>query len=259
VLDNANPKPVSYSYDYVSYSIGANFKFDDSKAIFARYSHGGRANADRLLYSPYITAEGTTIDGLSADKIDQAELGFKYKANRYAFNLTGFYAMLSEQNSEFATVYNVEYSSFGLELDGALSIGDLNITGGATFTKAKISKSNNPDQVGNVPRRVPDLMFNLNPSYKIWNFALGFSLIGTTRVFSQFDNKVVLPGYTYVNVFASYNIIKGLAVRANVNNLFNTFGITEMEGDTFNDGAVNYMRGRPLTGRATSLTIVYNF
>jgi outer membrane receptor protein involved in Fe transport len=102
-------------------------------------------------------------------------------------------------------------------------------------------------------------MFNLNPSYKIWNFALGFSLIGTTRVFAQFDNKVVLPGYTYVNIFASYNIIKGLAVRANVNNLFNTFGITEMEGDTFTDGAVNYMRGRPLTGRASSLAIVFNF
>lgn len=259
VLDIANPHPVNYDYSYVSYSVGVNYKLDESKALFARYSKGGRANADRLLYSPYITAEGKTIEGLDADEISQAELGFKMKGDYYAVNVTAFYAMLSEQNSEFDKVFNIEYESYGAELEGGLQLGGFEVNAGATFTKAKIAKSNNADQVGNTPRRVPDLMFNISPSYHIGKAAIGVSLIGTTKVFAQFDNVVVLPGFTYVNAFASYKITKGLTVRANVNNLLDTFGLTEMEGDGFTDGATNYMRGRPITGRAVDMTISYQF
>lgn len=259
VLDNANPHPVNYDYKYLSYSLGANYKLGENKALFARYSKGARANADRLLYSSYITSEGKTIDGLDADEIQQAELGFKYNSPNYAFNVTGFYAVLSEQNSEFDKVFNVDYSSYGVELEGAVKLGNFEVNAGATYTKAEITKSNNEDQVGNTPRRVPDLMFTISPSYRIDRAAIGLSFIGTTKVYAQFDNNVVLPGFTYVNAFASYNLTKGLSVRANVNNLFDTFGITEMEGDTFTDGAVNYMRGRPITGRAIDLTISYQF
>ncbi|MBL7906046.1 MAG: TonB-dependent receptor [Bacteroidales bacterium] len=259
VLNNANPKSVAYDYSYLSYSVGANYKLDNDKAVFARISKGARANADRLLYSAYITDEGKTIEGLDADEIFQAELGFKYKSSNVAFNATTFYAKLSEQNSEFDKVFNIEYTSFGMEVDGSVKFGNFETTAGATYTKAEISKSNNPDQEGNTPRRVPDLMFNINPSYRIGKAAVGFSLVGTTKVFAQFDNVVVLPGFTYVNAFASYKLTKGLVIRANVNNLFNTFGLTEMEGDAFTDNAVNYMRGRPITGRATSFSVIYNF
>ncbi len=259
VLNNANPKAVAYDYSYLSYSVGANYKLDNNKAVFARISKGARANADRLLYSAYITAEGKTIEGLDADEIFQAELGFKYKSSNVAFNATAFYAKLSEQNSEFDKVFNIEYTSFGMEVDGSVKFGNFETTAGATYTRAEISKSNNPDQEGNTPRRVPDLMFNINPSYRIGKAAIGISLVGTTKVFAQFDNVVVLPGFTYVNAFASYKLTKGLVIRANVNNLFNTFGLTEMEGDAFTDNAVNYMRGRPITGRASSFSVIYNF
>ncbi|MDF1548685.1 MAG: TonB-dependent receptor [Bacteroidales bacterium] len=259
VLNNANPNPVDYDYSYLSYSVGVNYKIDDNMAVFGRWSVGARANADRLLYSPYITAEGKTLEGLDADEISQAELGFKFKSKNYALNLTSFYALLSEQNSEFDKIFYIDYQSYGLELDGAISFGGFEVAAGATYTKAEIAKSNNPEQEGNSPRRVPDLMYNISPSYRIGGASIGFSVIGTTKVYSQFDNVVVLPGFAYVNAFAGYNITKGLAIRLNVNNLFNTFGITEMEGDAFVDGATNYMRGRPLTGRATNFSIIYNF
>ncbi len=259
VLDNAHPNPVSYSYKYLSYSVGANYKIDDNKAVFARWSVGGRANADRLLYSPYITAEGKTLKGLEADKISQGELGAKIKSGIFAVNLTGFYALLSEQNSEFNKIFYIDYQSYGAELDGAVNFNDLNIAVGGTYTKSEITKSNNADQVGNKPRRVPDLMYNISPSYSYAGASIGFSIVGTTKVFSQFNNKVILPGFAYTNAFASYKITKGLSVRVNVNNLLNTFGITEMEDDAFVDGSTNYMRGRPLTGRATKFSVIYNF
>lgn len=49
-IDNANPSVINYEWDYISYSLGVNYKISDDKAAFARFSRGGRANADRLLF-----------------------------------------------------------------------------------------------------------------------------------------------------------------------------------------------------------------
>ncbi|MCG8701019.1 MAG: TonB-dependent receptor, partial [Bacteroidales bacterium] len=94
VLDNARPKPVDYDYSYLSYSIGANYKISNDMAVYGRYSKGGRANADRLLYTSFITEEGTTIDGLSADEISQFEMGYKFKSPKYSAIITGFYTTI---------------------------------------------------------------------------------------------------------------------------------------------------------------------
>ncbi len=260
-LNNSNPNVVDYDFSYLSYSIGANFKFDDNKAVFARYSKGGRANADRLLYTSFLTSSGSTIDGLDADQIKQAEVGFKYNSPVIGFYITGFYSNITEQNEEFTKVIYKDFNSFGAELEAVAQFKNLNIAAGATFTKAEITKSLNPDEVGNTPRRVPSLLYNLSPSYSFLKgkAAIGFTLLGTTKVYSQDDNKVILPGYMYINAFASYAIVKGLVISVNSNNLTNTLGFTEMEGDAFVDNTTNYLRARPITGNATTLTLKYNF
>ncbi|MFX5987633.1 TonB-dependent receptor, partial [Acinetobacter baumannii] len=43
-------RPVNYNYRYWSYSLGANYRLADAVAVFARYSRGGRANADRFVF-----------------------------------------------------------------------------------------------------------------------------------------------------------------------------------------------------------------
>jgi outer membrane receptor for monomeric catechols len=108
---------------------------------------------------------------------------------------------------------------------------------------------------------VPDLLYNINPSYRFLKGrgSLGFSLIGTTKVYAQDDNNVVLPGYVYVNAFVGFRIVQGLDLRINSNNLTNTLGFTEMEGDPFVNGEVNYLRARPITGRATTATLTFTF
>lgn len=260
-LDNSNPNVVNYDFKYASYSIGANYKLADNKAVFARYSKGGRANADRLLYSSFLTPSGQTIDGLEADDIKQAELGFKYNSPIVGFYVTGFYSSISEQNEEFTKVIYKDFNSYGAELEAVAQLSSLNIAAGATFTKSEITKSLNEDEIGNTPRRVPSLMYNLSPSYTFLNSkaAIGLTLIGTTKVYAQDDNNVILPGYMYINAFASYSIIKGLVVSLHSNNLTNTLGFTEMEGDAFVDNQVNYLRARPITGNATVLSLKYNF
>lgn len=259
ILNNANPNVVNYNFSYLSFSLGANYKLDDQKAVYGRYSKGGRANADRLLYSSFLTAEGSAIEGLSADAISQGELGFKFRNNQFSTIATAFYTKISEQNEEFGKAINKTFSTYGVEFEASASLNKLLLTAGATFTKAQISKSLNPDEEGNTPRRVPAVMYNLNPSYSFMQGKAnaGFSLVGTTKVYAQDDNQVVLPGFIYANAFVSYNIAKGMNIRLNSNNITNTLGFTEMEGDAFVNAATNYLRARPITGRATTLTLTY--
>lgn len=261
ILDNRNPNNVNYDFSYLSYSIGANYKIGNNKAIYGRYSQGGRANADRLLYTSFITDEGKTIDGLEADQINQAELGFKYKSPKVGLIATAFHTNIKEQNEEFGRTINKEFQTMGAELELVVQLGKLNIASGATYTKADIKKSINQGEVGNTPRRVPDLLYNISPSYSLFKnkLAFGCSLIGTTEVYAQDDNVIKLPGYAYLNAFASYRIAKGLTLRANVNNLTNTLGFTEMEGDSFVDNSTNYFRARPISGTAATATLSYKF
>jgi outer membrane receptor protein involved in Fe transport len=261
IVDNTNPHAVNYNYGYFSYSFGANYKIDKGKAVYGRISRGGRANADRLLYSQFITAEGKTMSGLEADMVTQVELGYKYNSPKVGMMLTPFYSRVNEQNADVTEnkIYLIGFESYGVELEASAHLGKFAATGGAIYTHANIKKSLDKSDVGNTPRRVPALMFNFNPSYSLGKAEIGLSFIGTTKVFSQNDNKIVLPGYVYVNAFASYEITKGLALSTNINNLFNTLGFSEAEGTSFVDNSKNYMRARPITGRTSMLSLIYSF
>ena len=99
------PAPVNYDYNYLSYSVGANYRLAPELAVFGRYSRGGRANADRLLFGPAIrTSDGGIVDKSAAvDFVNQAEGGVKYRSGGVRLFATGFYAKTEEQNFEATT------------------------------------------------------------------------------------------------------------------------------------------------------------
>jgi outer membrane receptor protein involved in Fe transport len=241
IVDNTNSHAVNYNYGYLSYSLGANYKIDNSTAVYGRYSK--------------------TMSGLEADMISQIEVGLKYNSPVFALMLTPFYSTVNEQNADITEnkIYLIKFESYGAELEASAHVGGLTVTAGAIYTKAKIKESLDATTVGNTPRRVPSVMYNLNPSYSIGKAEIGLSLIGTTKVYSQNDNKVVLPAFAYLNAYASYEVTKGLSLSVNVNNLFDTLGFTEMEGDNFTENTTNYMRARPITGRSSLISLTYKF
>ncbi len=261
IVDNTHPHAVDYDYGYLSYSLGANYKIDKGRAVYGRISRGGRANADRLLYSQFITSEGKTMSGLEADMVTQIEAGYKYNSPKLGFMLTPFYSSVNEQNADVTEnkIYLIGFQSYGLELEGSAKYGNFSATAGAIYTHASIKKSLDAAEVGNTPRRVPAVMYNFNPSYSYGKAEIGLTFIGTTKVYAQNDNKIILPAYVYVNAFASYEITKGLSLSTNINNLLDTFGLTEAEGTSFVDNSTNYMRARPITGRSTTMSLTYSF
>lgn len=261
-IDNQNVRPVNYDYNYTSYSIGANYLMNKDMAIFARYSTGGRANADRLLFGPFINAQGRAVSGLSADMVSQAELGYKMRKGSAMLNATAFYAVTEEQNFEATTqrTLNRQYTAAGLELDGSYTYKGFTLRGGVTYTDAEISKDEiNKDWVGNRPRRQAAFIYNITPSFTYKRHSIGLTAIGTSESYTQDSNELIMPGYMYLNMFVNVRIAEGFFISLNGNNILDSFGITEAEDASIVANQVNYVRARSIAGRTFSATLRYNF
>ena len=258
-IDNANATPVDYDYDYASYTLGLNYKFNDKTSIFGRFSHGASAKADRIFFSG---DQDFTSDNVNAlDFIDQFEVGYKRKFDTGAFYATAFYSSTTEEGGFEATTNSVienDYRSLGIELEGFYSINNFDLRGAVTYTSAEVTSGANE---GNTPRRQPDLIYNLIPTYnfgKNKNHAFGLSFIGQTKAFAQDSNQLVMPGFVIVNGFFNVGVTKNLSFNLSANNIFDSLGITESEEGSITDNAVNFVRARPLPGQSFSLGVRYN-
>lgn len=262
-INFAGTMPVDYDWNYVSYSIGANYQLNADTAVFGRASRGGRANADRLLFGPAILASGDIRSSDAAvDMVDQYEAGVRYRNGAVQLFATAFLAQTEETNFEATsqTFTDAEYEAKGIEVEAFYSAGGFDFSGGVTYTKAEITADRlNPANVGNTPRRQADWVFQGTGSYTWGAFRVGANLVGTTDSFAQFDNQLVLPGYVIVNPFASYDLTEDLSLTLNVNNVFDEFAVTESEEGSIVPNTTTILRARTLNGRTASLSIRYRF
>ena len=248
---------VNDDYNFVSYSAGLNYKLNEGAAVFARYSSGasGRA-ADRNNYGTDGKAD------VQYDEVSQLEVGFKKRLNNGVLNLTGFMSNTDEGlSNELNRSVGNPFKAMGLEAETALAFGDnFNFNGSFTWTKAEIDGGANK---GNTPRRQADLVYNLSPSYNFGEnsqHGVALSVLGTTKSYAQDDNALVMPAYAYFNLIGRAGLTEGLSLVLSVNNLFDTVGITEVEGN--GDGAFGsnrLARARSISGRSTTLSLQYKF
>lgn len=263
VVPLSQPSPVDYSYDYVSYSFGANYRLSDPLAVFARYSHGGRANADRILFNGNnlnLTTGALLNSDVAIDFVNQLEIGAKYRDNGLTLNATVFRATTQEENFEATTqrVFSRSYRATGVELEGAYAIGDFSLTGTITYTDAKITRDNiSPANEGNRPRRQADFIYQVTPQYSTDLFTIGANVVGTTSSYAQDNEGLILPGFAQVNAFLSVRPIERVQLSINANNLFNTAGYTEAEEGSIPANGI--VRARSISGRSVSASIRFDF
>jgi outer membrane receptor protein involved in Fe transport len=90
---------------------------------------------------------------------------------------------------------------------------------------------------------------------------LGMAILGTSKSFAFDSNDLIQPGFAYFNLLASVGLTEGLSLSLNVNNLFDTVGITEVNG--IDGAAINgtdrYVRARSITGRSSAVSLQYKF
>ncbi|MCB5228071.1 TonB-dependent receptor [Alishewanella sp. 16-MA] len=258
-IDLANPQLVNYDWSYNSYSVGANYQYSNDWAVFGRISKGGRANADRLLFGK-VNADGSVAAQDAVDQVKQYEFGSKSRHGNLNLFATVFFAETDEQNFEATTqqFFDRVYEAKGVELESSYRIGDFDFRGSVTWTDAEISQDAlNPAVVGNTPRRQADFIYNLLARYTMDNAQVGFTVVGTTGAYAQDNNDLKFDAYTQFNAFANYELAQNLTLSLNVNNLFDTVGITEAEqGSVPANGIIT---ARTINGRTASLGIRYQF
>lgn len=261
LIANGAASPVNYDVNYVSWSIGANYKLNDDAAVFARASRGGRANADRLLFG-VVQADGSVRKEDAVDYVNQYELGVKYRSGGFGLFVTGFFARTEEQNFEATTqkFFNRTYDAKGVELEAAYRSGIFDLRAGATWTDATIAKDAiTPANEGNTPRRQAKLVYQFTPAVELDALRFGLNVVGTTKSYAQDNNLLVFPGYTQVNAFVNFRPMDNVELSLNANNLFNVTGITEAEEGSITPGASNYVRARSINGRTVSASLRFDF
>jgi outer membrane receptor protein involved in Fe transport len=268
-LPLGQPGNVDYDYDYLSYSAGVNYRIAEQLAVFGRYSRGGRASADKILFTPAVDYNtGKLVDPDSAyDTVKQIEIGMKYRVSGVTFNVTAFSAKTGERNTQVNSnaageiqVENIVrgYKAKGVELEAAVSRGPFSVTAGATYTDAEISSDAlHPEFIGNKPRHQADLIFSVTPQVELKYATLGVNLIGTTSSYAQDTNQLKLPGYTVVNAFVQVRPTERVQLMLNVNNLFNELALSDIEQATIPASGV--VAGRAYNGRTASATLRYTF
>ena len=261
--NSSNVVNVNYNTDNTSFSIGGSYLLTDNSSVFARYSDGGRAIADRLTQvGNTLNADGSltsTTDGF--DNVQQLEVGYKHQGDTWSFYGTFFHTTTEETQAELTSglTFVREYKANGVELEGDISLGGaFYLRGNLTWTDAEIDKDrDNQAIVGNTPRRQADFIFSVIPEYRTDRFAIGAMLQGSSEYYLQDNNDLEQEGYVLVNLFGSYNITENLVASFNVNNLTDEFVITEAEEGSAPEGSI--VRARPLSGRSTVLGLTYTF
>ncbi|MEJ5978118.1 TonB-dependent receptor [Novosphingobium sp. PS1R-30] len=269
VLPLGSPAPLNYKYDYLSYSVGVNYRVAESFAVFGRYSRGGRAAADRI---PFTAAVNSVTGALASpadgyDTVKQAELGAKFRKDNITLNATAFYAKTSERNQQIAAAPDGSlvqvriargYKAKGVEIEGTYRTGGFSLAANATFTDAEIeSDPANPLLVGNKPRHASSVIFSATPQYETELFTVGFNAVGTTSNYAQDTNQLKLPGYTLINAFARVRPMDRVELSINASNLFNKAAFVEVSQATIPAGGL--VLARTLLGRTISAAVQFDF
>lgn len=257
-----NRAGVDYDYSYLSYSAGVNYRLSNTLAAFARYSRGGRVNADRLLFGPTINLQtGGLVNGSKPyDFVKQAEGGLKFSSGPIGLYATVFNARTQETNYLLSQQQftSRDYEATGVELEGRFRRGPFSLSAAGTYTDATITRDATDATLnGNRPQRQAAFVYQATPQLDFGAVSFGANVIGTTSSYTQPVNQLKMPAYTQVNGFLLVRAASNVSVNLNANNIFNVKGITEAE-----DAAIpsnQLVRARSINGRTIAASVRFDF
>jgi outer membrane receptor protein involved in Fe transport len=240
--------PYNSTLNTFSYSGGLNYKMNNSNSVYARYS-SGRKSPDMQFYFDNYTTVAASLDA-RAQKINQMEIGYKFKNKTVSGSIIPFLSELSnipvtsigQDENGLAYYTPIVYNSirtFGLEVESNFTLTkNFDIRTSATVQSAKATKwqswvmgSNGAtddalkNYNGNTAENVPNLMFTIVPNYSFEKGYLNLAWKYMGKRAANMSNAFDLPGFHQLNFGAGYTISKSISVAANINNVLNNFGI----------------------------------
>ncbi|WP_374531152.1 TonB-dependent receptor domain-containing protein [Novosphingobium sp.] len=269
ILPLSQPGNVNYKYDYVSYSVGVNYRLANEASVFARYSKGGRAGADRILSVPTLdpASGGLTDPSVAYAPVKQAEIGFKYRKPGLTVFVTGFWASTVDKNYQIGAdaggsvvVFQIDrtYDAKGVELESIIEHGPFSLSLGATYAKSTIKHdAANPAIEGNRPRHQPSLFFSARPQFDSGPVTLGATINGTTSSYAQDVNLLKQPGYVVVSPFIQFRPAERVELSLNAWNVFDKLGVVQVSAAAVPAGGLS--NAQVINGRTLTASLRFNF
>ncbi|MEY4502201.1 MAG: hypothetical protein RIS52_2091 [Pseudomonadota bacterium] len=238
------------NFSFFNYTGAVNYKFSDTFQGYIRYTKGRKAPDFDIVRNIDEPNEIATIFP-KAQTIEQMEIGLKYHSGGVRIGLYPFYSKLSNVADQQITIdgSGTAYSpapqfgqivTYGVEFNGDADLGDkLNIRTAITIQNPKASKFaswnfNTPIRTDDVLVQTPKGDADNNPKF-MSRTTLTFKPVEPMQIFithsylgkraANRNNAWYLPGFHTVDLGASYEFGGHFKLQANVNNVFNQFGI----------------------------------
>jgi outer membrane receptor protein involved in Fe transport len=274
--------PFERTYDNISWTLGANYTFNDYVAVYGRINDAFRTpDPNDLAANPGAAAD------IPVNDIFQAEAGVKVDTEYARAFVTGFYSeftdalfsdpVLDESGNTIEAQTLLESETLGVEAE--LDVGPfagfrVNLKGtvqspeivGFDFIGApNLGAGTGAEFDGNEIQRIANEFFVIQPSYEVigdtWDGLAYLQIFTVGDRFANNTNTVLLPSYTTLSAGLLVNY-KGLEFTLVGDNLTNEIGVTEgnPRSDFVQAGDIQTATfARPILGRNFRVKVGYRF
>ena len=183
---------------------------------------------------------------LKPEKFNNYEVGAKWDIRRNLSFTTAVYrqdrlnsrSLDPHDPARIVQTGSQRSNGFELGLNGRV-MSRWSVAGGYAFQDSFISSATVADAKGAKVGLVPRHSFSLWNNYRVLpKLALAMGIIHRSDMFTSFDNKVVLPGYTRVDAGVFFSINEHWRLQANLQNLFDTkYYLNAHNNDNIQPGA----------------------
>lgn len=240
-----------------SYSAGLNYQINNAASVYVRYSSGRKSPDMQFYFDNYNTSVASPE--AKAQTVTQLEAGYKFKTKTITGSIIPFYSKLSTipVSSIGQDTNNVAYftpvvfnaiRTIGVEAESNINFSKhFDVRLGLTVQSAKattwqswvMGANGKTDDAlvnnnGNTAENIPSLMYTIVPTYSFKNGYVFVAEKYMGRRAANMSNVFFLPGFHEFNLGAGYNVSKRVSLAANINNLFNTFGVMNWSATTEN-------------------------
>ena len=276
--------PIDRDYSGLSWTVGANYQFEEGLGVFARYTDTVRLPAPSEF-------QGSPGDALRTDikktPVQMIEAGLKWQTD--VFNLFATAFQTRYENIRFNdNVFNSATNSFttrvaygstntvGVEVEGVLKpMESWDVSGAVSWQNPEYDSFRFTENVGGIPTvrdfagnqliRVPKVGVRLVPAVNLLEGAVRIELPVEyySKRFADVANSQSLAEYTVINLNARWNVSDRLAVSLAGVNLTNVIGLTEgnpRAGQFVSgDAGARYYLARPILGTSWRAALTYRF
>jgi outer membrane receptor protein involved in Fe transport len=277
-----------FNFSTFNYSLGANYKFSDKLATYARYSNSGVAPTnDQFAYGVNPRDQSVTIRG-EVQRVLQAEAGVKIASNRVSAGIVPFYSrntnipftiQTSDANGGLTLVpQRGDVDNLGLELETTYSpVQGLVLRGIGTVQRPRFRDFNiqvpfDPQtparpgtQIinlkGNKLDDTPDVLLEGGADYTYRGFNVFANYRWFGERFATKRNNLLLPSYGVLFGGIVYDFaagtLKGVQIRVQASNLLNTVGFGDAAARNGENFSAEYLNTQATNGK-TNAENAYN-